>query len=104
MFVNHFSALAPSCNHVMKAYVCILTVCNDDSDSSIAEHTTGSMIEDTCIIESSNICIADSESTWQKSLTWLDFVVCVQSGGSTEYEKICLDLCTAEGSISVSES
>ena len=53
---------------------------------------------------SSDVPTLDSGSSGDTSMTWSDFVVCVDKDGSIEYERMSSEGGTAEGSVGVSKS
>ena len=104
MFVKYFSAFAPRCDSVIKDDSYLSTVGNDASECSAGENTILSETGDESVTETCNIPTLDFGSSDDKSMTWFDLVVSMDSDGSIEYERMSSELGTAEGSVGVFNS
>jgi hypothetical protein len=105
MFVDYFSPFAPWCDTpVDDNGDCLSTVGCDGSECSVGENTVLSETGDASGTGSSDVLTLDSGSSGDKSVTWSDFVVSVDSNGYVEYERMSSEGGTAEGSVGVSES
>ena len=104
MLVDYFSPFTSWCDSVLVNDCCLLTVGNDGSMCSVSENTALSETGDVSASASSNVPILDSGAFCNKSATGSDFVVSVGNDRSIEYERISLEVGTAEGVVGVSES
>ena len=66
---------------------CVSTVDNDASKYSVCKNTVRSEAGDVSATETSDIPILDSGYYRDKSITWSDFVVSVDSDMAIEYQR-----------------
>ena len=102
MFVDSLFLFTPYYDCIIVDYGCLSTVGNNGSECSIGQNTILCEPGDAFVLQSSNISTLDSGSSGDKSLTWFDFVVCVDNDGSVEHERMPSGAGTAEGSVGVS--
>ena len=104
MFVAYVSPFTPWCDAIVPDDCSPLNVGNDASKCSVGENTILSETGDASATESSNVPTLDSRSSGDKSVTWSDFVLWVDSDRSIEYKRMSLECGTTESSVGVSKS
>ena len=104
MFVDHYSPFAPWCHSVIVDNGYLSTVGNDVYECSISKNPILSKRYNESAIDSFDVCILDSVSFCNKSVTWSDVVVSMDNNGCIEYGRISSDSGTAKGSVGICES
>ena len=104
MFVNYLSLFNPLCDSVIVDHGCLRTVRNGGSKSSVGDNTILYESGDVLATECSDVRTLDSGSCGDKSVTWCDFVVTVDSDGSIVYERMSSKVGTATGLVGISKS
>ena len=104
IFVDYFSPFAPMYDSIMVDDSCQSIVGNDTTKCSVGKNNILSKTRDASVTKSSNVPTMNSGCSVHKSVTWLDFVISVDSDGSIVYERMSPVVGTAEGSVGVSKS
>ena len=94
----------PYCDSFIKDDSCLSTVANAGPKCSVGEHTILSKTGDGSATKSFYVPTLDSATSDDKSVTWSDFVVSVDSERSIEYERMYVKSGTAKSLVGVSES
>ena len=103
MSVDYFSSFATCCDSVINADCCLSNVANASSRCSTSEKTIVSERGDVSATESSDVPTMESGFSSDKSMTWFNYVISVNSDALIDYDRLSSEDYTAEDLIDVSK-